>query len=121
MVIRRAKTLVQTNEIKDAYPNIGDFKFSNGWLHGFLYRNELSNRRRTTILQHLPEDLIDQQNKFLSLVLFKRCQYNYDVRYIGNIDETSLSFDLPYPVTLEKRGAKTVSIRITDMKGPLLL
>ena len=30
------------------------------------------------------------------------------------MDETSLSFDMPYPVTLEKCGAKTVSIRTTS-------
>jgi len=29
------------------------------------------------------------------------------------MDKTSLSFDLPYPVTLEKCGAKTVSIQMT--------
>ncbi|CAG8842304.1 18206_t:CDS:2, partial [Gigaspora margarita] len=29
MGVIRVKQLAQTNEIKDAYPNIGDFRFSN--------------------------------------------------------------------------------------------
>ena len=49
MVVTRAKALVKTKEIKDSYPNINNFRFSSGWLNGFLFRNDLSNRRRTTI------------------------------------------------------------------------
>jgi len=110
IVVTKAKQLVRINEIKEAYPNIGDFRFSNSWLNGFLYRNELSNRRRTTVSQHLPKDLIDLQNEFLSLVLFKHRQYNYDIHHIGNINETPLSFDLPYPVTFDKHRVKTIGI-----------
>lgn len=79
-----------------------------------LFRNELSNHRCTTVSQHLPEDLINLQNEFLSLILFKRRQYNYDIHHIGNMDEMPLSFDLLYPVTLDKCGAKPIGIRITE-------
>ncbi|CAG8841675.1 29259_t:CDS:2, partial [Gigaspora margarita] len=37
MVIRKAKALAQTDEIKNAYPNILSFKFSINWLSRFLY------------------------------------------------------------------------------------
>ncbi|CAG8812248.1 32024_t:CDS:2, partial [Gigaspora margarita] len=84
IVVIRAKQLAQTNKIKDAYPNI--------------------------VSQHFSKDLIDLQNKFLSLVLFKHCQYNYDIQYFGNMDKTSLSFDLLYLVTLDKHRAKTIGI-----------
>ena len=113
MVVRKAKSLAQTDEIKNTYPNISSFKFSINWLSQFLHRNDLSNRRRTTVAQYLPAALVERQSEFLSLILFKRNQYNYPVKYIGNMDETPLAFDMPSPVTLEKRGAKTVSIRTT--------
>ena len=83
MVVTRTKALVKTKEIKDSYPNINNFRFSSSWLNGFLFHNDLSNRWHTTILQHLSEDLIEQQNQFLNLVLFKYRQYNYNIQHIG--------------------------------------
>ena len=71
MVTKKAKKLAETDEIKQLYPAIQDFKFSNKWLDGFIGRFNLSNRRRTTISQHLPEDLIKKQHSFLSFTLFK--------------------------------------------------
>src|SRR6185437_9069911 len=79
MVVRKAKALAQTNEIKNAYPNVASFKFSISWLSRFLCRNDLSNRRRTTVAQHLPAALAQKQSEFLSLILFKRNQYDHPV------------------------------------------
>ncbi|CAG8774403.1 31999_t:CDS:2, partial [Racocetra persica] len=61
MVVRKAKALAQTDEIKNAYPNIASFKFSIFWLSQFLCHNDLSNRRRTTVAQHLPAALAKKQ------------------------------------------------------------
>ena len=52
--------MAKVNEMKRLYPTIQDFKFSNKWLNGFIGRYNLSNRRRTTISQQLPEDLIEK-------------------------------------------------------------
>ncbi|CAG8626668.1 9673_t:CDS:10 [Paraglomus brasilianum] len=73
---------------KDRYPNIGNFKFSRSWLG----------------------------REFLSFILFKRREYNFPVKFIGNMDETPLSFDMPSPVTIEKRGSKTVAMCIFKLK-----
>src|SRR5688572_14551253 len=103
IVTKKAKKLAETDEIKQLYLTIQDFKFSNKWLDGFIGRFNLSNRRRTIISQHLPKDLIEKQHSFLSFVLFKRTQYDYSLNLIANLDETSLSFDLPSSTTLEMK------------------
>jgi len=113
MVVKKAKKLAKTDEMKQFYPTIQDFKFSNKWLDGFIGRHNLSNRKRTTISQQLPEDLIEKQHAFLSFILYRRIQYDYPLNLIANLDKTSLSFDLPSSTTLEVRGSKTISIRST--------
>ena len=113
MVVKKAKKMVEADEMKQLYPTIQDFKFSNKWLDSFIGRYNLSNRRRITISQQLPEDLIKKQHSFLSFILYRRIQYDYPFNLIANLDETSLSFDLPSSTTLELKGSKTVSIRST--------
>ena len=78
-----------------------------------MRRNNLSNRRRTTIAQHLPENLIERQQEFLAYIMYKRIEYNYLLSFIGNMDETPMSFDLPSNTTIDERGTRTVSIRTT--------
>ena len=113
MVVKKAKKLVKTDKMKQFYPTIQDFKFSNKWLDGFIGRHNLSNRKRTTISQQLPKDLIEKQHAFLSFILYKRIQYNYPLNLIANLNETSLSFNLLSSTTLEVRRSKTISIRST--------
>ncbi|CAG8597103.1 22158_t:CDS:2, partial [Racocetra persica] len=64
MVVRKAKTLAETNEFKNTYPDIGSFKFSKSWLCQFLYRHNFSNRRCTTVSQHLPANPEEKQNSW---------------------------------------------------------
>jgi hypothetical protein len=79
----------------------------------FLGRYDLTQRRRTTVAQQLPSDLIEVQQSFLSYVLYMRMQHNYPLKYIGNMDETPMWFDLPSNTTVNKKGEKTISIRTT--------
>lgn len=113
MAIKKAIELSKTNEYQTKYPNINSFKFSRKWLDCFMVRYNLSNRRRTTVSQHLPENLLETQQCFLSYVLYMRIQHNYPLQLIGNMDETPMSFDLPSSYTLEKRGSSTVNIKTT--------
>jgi hypothetical protein len=94
-------------------PSIAGFKFSSKWLDGFLGRYDLSERRKTTVAQRLPSELIELQQSFLSYVLYMRMQYKYPLKYIGNMDETPMWFDLPSNTTIHNKGEKTVSIRTT--------
>ena len=78
-----------------------------------MNRNNLSNRRRTTIAQHLPSNLLEKKQEFLAYVMYKRIEHNYPLTFIGNMDETPMTFDLPYNTTIDEVGTRSVSIHIT--------
>ena len=42
-----------------------------------------------------------------------RMQHNYPLKYIENMNETPMWFDLPSNTTINKKGEKTISIRTT--------
>ncbi|CAG8608689.1 700_t:CDS:2 [Diversispora eburnea] len=113
MMTKKATELSRNKEFLKNHPNVIKFKFSSRWLDGFLSRYDLSNRRRTTVAQHLPSDLIEKQNVFLSYILYRRIQFDYPLKYIGNMDETPMWFDLPSNTTIDHKGTKTVNIRTT--------
>jgi hypothetical protein len=113
MVQMKAQSFAQQQEWQIMCPNLQSFAFSNKWLDGFMSRNKLSNRRRTTIAQHLPDDLIEKQQEFLAYVLYRRIEYNYPLTFIGNMDETPMTFDLPSNTTIDELGAHSISIRTT--------
>src|SRR6266511_3440623 len=113
MVVKKAKKFVETSEMKQIYITTNNFKFSNKWLDGFISRHNLSNRRRATVSQRIPEDLLEKQHSFPSFILYRYIQYNCSFHLISNMDETLLSFGLPSSTTLEQQGAKTINIRST--------
>ena len=113
MIQTKAKALAQQCEWRDKCPDVQEFAFSNKWLDGLMNRNNLSNRCYMTIAQHLPENLIEKQQEFLAYIMYKRMQYDYLSSFIGNMDETPMSFDLPSNTTIDERGARSVSIRTT--------
>ena len=43
--------------------------------------------------------------------MYLRIEYNYPLKYIGNMDETPLWFDLSSNSTIDHKGIKTVNIR----------
>ncbi len=45
--------------------------------------------------------------------MYLRIEHNYLLKYIGNMDETPLWFDLPSNTTIDHKEAKTVSIHTT--------
>ena len=113
MITNKAITLSRDQEFLANNPDITTFKFSSKWLEGFLARYDLCNRRRTTVSQQLPPDLFEKQNVFLSYILYRRIQHDYPLKYIGNMDETPMWFDLPSNTTIDHKGTKTVTIRTT--------
>ena len=113
MIQVKARSLAKKISYQAEYPSISYAKFSSKWVDGFMSRHKLSNRRKTTIAQRLPEDYVEQQNEFLSYVLYLRKEHDYPLSLIGNMDETPLSFNLPSNTTIEHSGSKTVSILST--------
>lgn len=93
--------------------NIKDFKASVRWCNAFLERHGFSIRRRTTVAQKLPQDYEDKLISFQRFIIAKRKQHNYELRYIGNADQTPMTFDIVSNSTVDKKGSKTVSILTT--------
>ena len=113
LITNKAISLSRNKEFLANNPGIAGFKFSSKWLDGFLGRYDLGQCRRTIVSQMLPPDLVEIQNVFLSYIMYLRTQYNYQLKYIGNMDKTPMWFDLPSNSTINQKGAKTVSIRTT--------
>ena len=97
--------------------NIKDFKAFVRWCNAFLERHGVSIRRRTTVAQKLPQDYEDKLINFQRFhCIAKRKQHNYELRYIGNADQTPMTFDIVANSTVYKKGSKTVSILTTGQK-----
>ena len=67
-------------------------------------------RRRTTIAQKLPEDYEEKLIKFQRYVLAKRKEHDFDLKYIGNANQTPLTYDIVTNSTVSDRGVKSVPI-----------
>src|ERR1043165_2271726 len=108
----KGKAFAQQSQWQAIYPNIQHFAFSNKWVDGLMNHNNLSNHRRTTIAQCLPEDLIEKQQEFLAFIMYRCIQHDYPLALIGNMDETPMTFDLPSNITVDETGTRSVSICI---------
>ncbi|GES86898.1 pogo transposable element with KRAB domain [Rhizophagus clarus] len=113
IITNKAISLSKSPEFLANNLGIAGFKFSSKWLDGFLGRYDLSEHRRTMVAQQLPSDLIEKQNIFLSYVMYLRIHNKYELKYMGNMDETPMWFDLPSNTTINQKGAKTVNICTT--------
>ena len=90
-----------------------DFCASRGWIANFLRRNSFSLRRRTTVGQKLPCDLINKVVNFIITTRKLRHHKHYPLSFIGNMDETPLWLDMPGETTITRAGQKSVPIRTT--------
>jgi transposase-like protein len=113
MIGAKARSLAHKQEYRSLYPDIHKCQFSHKWVDGFMSRHSLVNRRRTTVAQRLPEEYNEQQQNFLSYLLYLRTEHDYPLNLIGNMDETPMAFNLPSQTTIEERGKRTVSILTT--------
>lgn len=80
-------------------------------VYRFLKRFNLSIRAGTHIGQQLPQDSKDLILKFLHKVITIRKTYNINKENIINVDETALSYNMPFNKTIHKCGTKTICIR----------
>jgi len=75
-----------------------------------MERNGLSIRRRTTVVQKLPDQIEELQQNFIGFILYRRIQFDYPLNLIGNMDETPLTFDIVPNITVAEKGSRTVTI-----------
>ena len=85
-----------------------DFKASTGWFRNFKCRHQF--RRATHISQQNQEKTDGKVDRFLKLVFQMRQNRGYDLHAIGNMDETPTWLEMPGSSTMEKVGAKSVTV-----------
>ncbi len=86
-----------------------DFKASQGWLFNFMKRNKISLKRKTTVCRQLPQDLAPKVDKDTIIAL--RMKQNYEMQFLGAMDETPLWLDMPASTTLDFRGEGSIPIK----------
>ena len=90
-----------------------DLSASRGWLEKLFKRHHLSLRRRTTVSQRLPQDLVPKVIGFI-MATRRLCHINsYPLGSIGNMDETPLWLDMPGETTVAHTGERSIPIRTT--------
>lgn len=89
------------------------FKFSNGWLHRFIKRNNLTSRAVTSVGQ-IPGNAKQMAESFL-IFWTRSClnTINCEFKFIGGMDETPVWFDLPSSHTYDFRGIQAVKEKTT--------
>ena len=92
---------------------ITDFKASRGWLEKFMKRHCFSLRRRTTVSQRLPKDLVPKVTSFIMGTRRLRHSKKYPLGSIGNMDETPLWLDMPGETTVARTGERSIPVRTT--------
>lgn len=92
-------------------PQHPDFKASRTWAAKFMRRHDMVLRAKTSVAQRLPADLEEKIGSFHSFVKEQRLRDEFEDRFIINMDETPVYFDLVPGKTIDFRGNKSVRIR----------
>ena len=109
MIRLKAKLMTQ-----DMPPDqVEGFTASTSWLYRFMKRKGLVVRQKNKIAQRLLQEFEDKIIAFQGMIIRMRQEKNYDMQQIGNMDETSMNFDMPPSRTVNSVGEKTIMIKTT--------
>ena len=105
----RRKALHLSNEQQ----NMEDFTASSGWIKKFMRRHGLSLRRKITVAQKDPEQLVDKLVVYvLQARILSKC-FGYQPCNIIAMDETAVWADMTSETTVESKGSRTVCLKRT--------
>ena len=93
----RAKVIAQKKLIENV-------KVSNDWCNRFMKRNQPSVRAVTSVGQILPNDWEEKIENFKLFINETKAEIN--IQDIGNMDEVSMSFDMPDNFTVDQKGTE---------------
>ena len=105
VICLKANSVVQKLGIAET-----SFKASYRWCYGFMECCGFSIRRRTMISQRLPQDHEEKLIKFKRYVIARRKKHDFERKYIGNPDQTPLTFDIVTNSMVSEKRVKSVSI-----------
>ena len=91
--------------------NIGGFSGTPTWCFSFMKREGVSMRMRTKLAPKLPAANENQALEFHSYVISLQKIYNFELSQIANMDEATLTFDVPSNKTVDVQGAKTMDVK----------
>ena len=95
--------------------NMDDFTASNGWIQKFMRRHGLSLRRKTTVAQKDPEQLVDKLVAYVLQARILSTRFGYQPCNIIAMDETAVWADMTSETTVESVLGQFVS-RQQDMR-----
>ena len=75
--VRRSSIQAKALELATSDGDEGSFSASRGWLDNFLRRQNLSQRRRTTVSQRLPRELVPMVVSFILKTRELRLRHKY--------------------------------------------
>ena len=87
--VRITRSAIQTKAL-ELHTGEEYFSASRGWLEKFFRRHNFTLRRRTTVAQRLPQDLVSKVTSYIIRVRKMRSLQQYQLSLIGNMDETVL-------------------------------
>lgn len=108
-----ARALELSNELLNNDGNHSEFKASRGWLQKFFQRHNFTIRRRTTVSQKLPADLLPKLSDFVIFVRKLQIKHSYDSNSIYACDETAVWLDMLPDTSVDLVGVKEVPIKTT--------
>ena len=107
MIIEKTKNYVATND------PLASFKASKGWPCLFLKRKGLSLRKKTTVSQKTPSDVIPKLVTYIMRLRKLQKAHGFDASNIVAMDETACWFDMQSDTTVDVRGARSVALKTT--------
>ena len=116
--IIRKKALLIYEDLKHTAPDRYDenFETTTGWLFKFMKRNNLSLRRKTSVVQKDPDLLISKIVSYILRVRRLQMKYSYQSSDIIAFDETPVWAGMVSDTTVDVVGKKTVSMKTTGHK-----
>ena len=82
-------------------------------LEKFMVHDDLSLRARTSMSQKLPTDLVIKISSFHKYISKSKEENEFEERFIINMDETPLYFDIDPSKCIEEKGSKSVRVHTT--------
>ena len=107
MIRDKAKTMMADKD------PLSDFTASKGWLQLFLKRKSLSLRKKTTVCQKTPLDVVPKLVSYCMHIRKLQIDHKFSSDNIFAMDETACYMDMPSDTTIDVRGAKSVSLKTT--------
>ena len=113
LIMKKALFIYNEKSKESDSEDSATFVASTGWLQKFMRRNGLSLRRKTSVAQKDPSKLIDKLVAYIINARRFAAKHNYSPGNIIAMDETPVWADMVSDTTVDKTGARTITMKTT--------